>query len=1289
MPSTMDDVELLNVDNVCRLCLTVDEPKSSIFQTEDSPTAVPLVTKIQACLSLQILTTDKVSTLICSSCINNVNQWYNYKEACFHSQDKLQKWLETHPQTTNPVVVNIKEEPVDIDYCEDNNKMYDSNSESNTHVTTNHVKSVGGKFDSKIETSRSGGGGGGGGVQIDKTFDLDKDKKELKSSQSSSSSSSKNEVNNKEEECKLDKQFDSVLIKNEPEDDEDTDCTIEIDSVSGTELLLNPMAIASKEERIMEADSTQKSNATTPNSRKKMKRGPHTHFRGTRAYKQKCKHCQIFLHSKQSYVKHMERFHSEDCENKEDLIKLTGVAAAAAAAASSADEEELIEDVEEELTSMENDAPLTEVQQNIISQLKTFSCYECQQTFNDRKHTLIHIRQHMPDLRPYTCIACLTQFRDRSMYKLHCSASFECAMKIALVIPKEGNEKYFTCNMCLRPMPNRKELLSHLSKHSDKQYEEMMSPTRSPPKLQPMAPLLSPKKEILPKSPSQMSKVIVGPYKNGDPAHNHPCNLCGMIYRYKPNLLRHHLICIRLSPEVRTCYRCVHCGMTFLVFKKFHNHITLDHKKKEFVCFDCNAKFKSPSDYLTHHDKHRKMAANQNKEVTGNQIMSPHRGQSPLKSWSDNEEARRSIDGQRYVCNLCGQDFTSRAKLASHKNLHLKVKIYSCVICRSMFSSAGALEIHMKDHGIEDPQERSANSSCVEYDRLDNRPQDVVVDTVNTSTVSDTGDRENICNICGKIFSNYPNLRRHFRNIHNDEKSRYTCIRCSVPFKTKEHYEHHMKIEHKTKVMLMCSQCPKTFSFKANLDLHYRSAHGDKPGNQECDICGKVFLEEASLKIHRSWHNRANSRFYTRSFLTNEIKPTVTPISPTEMNDNNLVGGSSPVRPARARKSFPNPPPTKPLNNDYQCQVCDSKFEDVVELRKHLWDVHCARNKPEKSFSVDELQCQLCTNIFPDQKSLKLHMDWHKANPILSDIQKQSFLCEICNKHYSSKKALTKHRKLHKANTTIKFQSLSRKSAQYLCNICRKIFSSNQSLQRHRMSFHNDLQSPRSQSFSSRRVSNDEYKYKKIDVEIRENTSKVFTSNVSSKKPVTCHSCKKTFPDMSVLYKHKQLIHKPRLTKMAGKTPIKECIPVQNADGRLSCNICDKQFWSMSNLKQHFTAKHRNHTKSRCTTASCNPSYSTISQSIKTEPSPHKATIICCKLCNRHVWSREEIAIHILSVHGTPYEPDNNTNFHRETDLTTYVVEGAVNATCPCCNIKYPNNRAMKIHYFKFHEASD
>lgn len=49
-------VEIGNVENVCRLCLSVDEPRFSVFaqDREEDPSGVPLAAKIQACLSIQV-----------------------------------------------------------------------------------------------------------------------------------------------------------------------------------------------------------------------------------------------------------------------------------------------------------------------------------------------------------------------------------------------------------------------------------------------------------------------------------------------------------------------------------------------------------------------------------------------------------------------------------------------------------------------------------------------------------------------------------------------------------------------------------------------------------------------------------------------------------------------------------------------------------------------------------------------------------------------------------------------------------------------------------------------------------------------------------------------------------------------------------------------------------------------------------------------------------------------------------------------------------------------------------
>jgi KRAB domain-containing zinc finger protein len=1091
-----------------------------------------------------------------------------------------------------------------------------------------------------------------------------------------------------QEEEQADRQNSEILhtIKSEPQDDDDTDCTIDLEeSMDDSDLLLNPMAVTSSEETIMEADSTQKSNTTGVSPKKKFKRGPHTHFRGARVFKKKCIHCQIFLHSKYTYLKHMKRFHSkENGENSESMSQ-------------NDEEEEMIEDIEDELISMEKESPLTQVQQDIISQLKTFSCYTCDQTFNDRRSTLSHIRQHLPDLRPYTCIACLTEFPDRSMYQLHCGASFECAMKIALVVPKHGSERYFTCNMCLRSMPGRKELLSHLSKHSDKQYEEMMSPMRSPPKLKPMTPLPSTENDVS----ANAQKSLAGPYKNGDPAHNHICDLCGMIYRYRPNMYKHREFCRQLQPEARTSYKCVHCRMTFLVFKKFHSHITVAHKKKEFHCFICSAKFLSPSDYLTHHEKHRASAHN-NRQMQHDGTSSQNVAETGNAHEVDVKLVKSRIGIQKYSCALCGQEFSTRTELTEHRNLHLKVKIYSCIICRSMFSSPSALEIHMKDHGIEDPNERNANISCVEYGSLDEdaRIEDLMEDDViNASATSDPGSEIHECNECGRVLSNYANLRRHTKMVHRNATI-YDCNMCSRMFTCKELYDHHMQIQHNSsKTMLQCPQCPKSFVFHSNFNYHFRTAHLEKSNGYPCDICGKVFVEGASLKIHRGWHNRANSRLSTR-FILGDQKSSNADVK--EPMDADVATNSE--RPARARKSFPNPPSqasgTKSSGN-FQCQVCNDKFNDVNELRNHLWDVHCARNKPEKSFSNNELQCELCTNVFPDQETLASHMQWHRANPILSDMRK-TFSCDICGKSYSSRKVLWKHKKLHKATVvaSYKFQSLARKpmATQFMCTFCRKVFSSSQSLQRHKLSFHSEPQNQQhvqSQSYNNTRKMlgslEDEPRIKRMKVEIDDDNSSApklppFTTDYvgEKRKPVMCHVCQKMFPNMSVLYRHRQIAHKQRIKKDA--TP--ECIPMATRDGKFSCNVCYKVFPGLSNLRQHFTIKHKKTFQHN--TSSDDRSALLNAESPKDRETNYNNNVMySCKLCKQcHVFNKQSIISHVTNMHNAVYQADRQT-FHREVDLGAYMVHGAVGTTCPLCNVKYPNNRALKIHYIKFHDSPD
>jgi len=177
---------------------------------------------------------------------------------------------------------------------------------------------------------------------------------------------------------------------------------------------------------------------------------------------------------------------------------------------------------------------------------------------------------------------------------------------------------------------------------------------------------------------------------------------------------------------------------------------------------------------------------------------------------------------------------------------------------------------------------------------------------------------------------------------------------------------------------------------------------------------------------------------------------------------------------------------------------------------------------------------------------------------------------------------------------------------------------------------------------------------------------------------------------MSVLYKHKQTVHKARVRKDL----MPEFIPMSTQDGRFSCNICFKVFPGLSNLRQHFTIKHKKTFEASNASVSASNDRVTLS----TQSSPERSrdyemaynhVMYSCKLCKQcHVLNKESIITHITNVHNAVYQADSKT-FHREVNLGAYVVKDAIGTTCPRCDVKYPNNRALKIHYIKFHENND
>ncbi|XP_014224816.1 zinc finger protein 62 homolog [Trichogramma pretiosum] len=1297
-----------NLEEACRLCLTTEKKCSSIFQLPASD--VPFIVKIKACLSIQVSETDPISTFICASCIENVNHWYFYKESCLKSQNQLQEWFKKR---------NISKASADSDPLE-NNEVDDEN--------TN-------KFEGEISKDHN-------------------DEPTIKS----------NVPNN----CLPN----NPEIKSEPMDSSD-DYFNDDESINDQELLVNPL---SPEKNKAEAIASKKEGGIKNSLKRRMRKRGHTHFRGIKVFKKKCPHCHLYLNSKYSYYQHINNTHRQLKTGPEQQSKANELLKNAKSVSSSIPQNEINTEQISYQKLLKTD-PLTHDQKKIISQLKTFSCYSCDSIFENRKDTLTHIRIHHPDLKLFTCIACLSEFPDKTQYKLHCAASFECAMKIALVIPEVGTEKYFTCNMCLLSLENRKCLLNHLSKHSEKSSKQF---SRSTP-LPSLISISSPSKNKC------VSKVYIssqaGPYVDGDPNHNHECNMCGMIYRYKPNLMKHKIVCLTLPENLRSTFKCIHCCMTFRVFDKFKSHIFRYHKKHEMICYNCHESYTADVDYLNHHEIHRVPIKNEEQEQ--NDVTNIN---------SSNSSGNFNI--KPFKCALCGESFDQKIELTEHRNLHLKVKLYSCVLCGNSFNNSSALETHMKNHGIIDGETHNAiqqlNESNAEHK------------SIIYAGSGNSGNRLNQCNECGRCFSNTANLNRHITNLHVLKKKQWDCDHCRSKFYSAEDYNDHLRSEHgqNTTVQIVentatsdrvsilssgtgkpnmkCPHCERIFAYQANLAQHCQKIHNviihdfrslihvarsppppiqqppvrsvtvrhsapAKPVNSgwPCDLCDRVFKEEQSMKTHRGWHMRENSHLPMINRNINKRSslvtlPSSTTLTPLKRVGYTTVSVSPEPRPAKARKSFINNPQRKQLDviasstlstkapsetqdtslstsSDIQCQVCKESFPNLDVLSRHLWDVHCSLNKPDKT-STSEMQCLLCSNKFPDNESLNEHMLQHTTEPSqnssiadehLKSDKSNCFHCDICGKNYTNRKVFFRHKKMHKAlpPNAANFQSLNTKRP--YCHPCQKAFSNDASLRRHKISacHHNYIKShivtPKKLTTTAivHQTSHDsQIQQIKTEPDMDEYMEE---DNPTKKKQYTCLTCNVTFPNMSILYQHKQRMHKvPEKEQVIGGVssqqvksparPLYVAVKNQKQNGLVDCNLCGKQFPGISNLKLHYAHKHKSEGKTfACTSAGCKQSFTSISL-LKAHETMHSSIMYNCRLCERHVFSRSAIIKHMLIAHKALYKSGANTNSLWSTvDLSAYTIKNCQGTFCTICRVKYPNLRALKIHYLKIHEQNN
>jgi len=250
------------------------------------------------------------------------------------------------------------------------------------------------------------------------------------------------------------------------------------------------------------------------------------------------------------------------------------------------------------------------------------------------------------------------------------------------------------------------------------------------------------------------------------------------------------------------------------------------------------------------------------------------------------------------------------------------------------------------------------------------------------------------CDLCKKIISSKPNLLKHLRIVHSNDRP-FQCPKCLARFKTRQYLRKHDLAKHLNHKPHVCDKCGKGFNQLFNMKIH-RFKH-DSIFPFLCEDCGRGFHKLANLKLHKRTHT--GEKPYHCECGKSFAMSTTLNVHRERVHGNNPAGFS-----------FPST----------TCPSCKVDFDTEVERRNHL----CPKLKYYK--------CDKCPKFYKGARGLFVHKrKFHE--------KRFDFQCSYanCSKRFVENNVRLQHERSHSDNRPFK------------CSLCSAAFKAKQALQQH------------------------------------------------------------------------------------------------------------------------------------------------------------------------------------------------------------------------------------------------